>query len=124
MLDGAAMAVLVNEGSASASEIVAGALQDHNRAMVVGTATFGKGLVQTVIPLSKGRAIKLTTSRFYTPSGAAIQERGIFPDIVVEENRKPSENRFNADANREHDAQLKEALSFLQPKSVMQSKAE
>ncbi len=124
VLDGAAMAVLVNEGSASASEIVAGALQDHNRAMVVGTATFGKGLVQTVIPLSKGRAIKLTTSRFYTPSGASIQERGIFPDIVVEENRKPSENRFNADADREHDAQLKEALSFLQPESVMQSKAE
>ena len=124
VLDGAAMAVLVNEGSASASEIVAGALQDHNRAMVVGTATFGKGLVQTVIPLSKGRAIKLTTSRFYTPSGASIQERGIFPDIVVEENRKPSENRFNADADREHDAQLKEAFSFLQPKSVMQSKAE
>ncbi len=124
VLDGAAMAVLVNEGSASASEIVAGALQDHNRAMVVGTATFGKGLVQTVIPLSKGRAIKLTTSRFYTPSGASIQERGIFPDIVVEENRKPTENRFNADADREHDAQLKEALSFLQPESVMQSKAE
>ena len=124
VLDGAAMAVLVNDGSASASEIVAGALQHHNRAMVVGTATFGKGLVQTVMPLSKGRAIKLTTSRFYTPSGASIQDRGIFPDIVVEENRKPSEIRFNADADRQHDAQLKEAFSVLQPKSVMQSKAE
>ncbi len=124
VLDGAAMAVLVNDGSASASEIVAGALQHHNRAMVVGTATFGKGLVQTVIPLSEGRAIKLTTSRFYTPAGASIQERGIFPDIVVDENRKPSEIRFNADADRQHDAQLKEAFSLLQPKSVMQSKAE
>ena len=118
------MAVLVNDGSASASEIVAGALQDHNRAMVVGTATFGKGLVQTVMPLSKGRAIKLTTSRFYTPSGASIQDRGIFPDIVVEENRKLSDVRFNAHTDREHDAQLMEALSLLQPKRVMQSKAE
>ncbi len=124
VLDGAAMAVLVNDGSASASEIVAGALQDHNRAMVVGTATFGKGLVQTVMPLSQGRAIKLTTSRFFTPSGASIQDRGIFPDIVIEENRKASEIRFNANADREHDIQLKEAFSLLQPKSVMQSKAE
>jgi carboxyl-terminal processing protease len=124
VLDGAAMAVLVNEGSASASEIVAGALQDHNRAMVVGTLTFGKGLVQTVMPLSKGRAIKLTTSRFYTPSGDSIQEKGIFPDVVIEEDRKPSEIRFHSSADRQHDAQLKEALSLLQPKSVMQSKAE
>ncbi len=124
VIDGAAMAVLVNDGSASASEIVAGALQDHNRAMVVGTATFGKGLVQTVMPLSQGRAIKLTTSRFFTPSGVSIQDRGIFPDIVIEENRKASEIRFNAKADREHDIQLKEAFSLLQPKSVMQSKAE
>ena len=124
VLDGAAMAVLVNDGSASASEIVAGALQDHNRAMVVGTSTFGKGLVQTVMPLSKGRAIKLTTSRFYTPSGASIQGKGIFPDVVVEEQRQASEIRFSGGADREHDEQLKEAYSLLQPKSVMQSKAE
>ena len=124
VLDGAAMAVLVNNGSASASEIVAGALQDHNRAMIVGTSTFGKGLVQTVMPLSKGRAIKLTTSRFYTPSGASIQGKGIFPDVMVEENRNPSEIRFGAGADLEYDAQLKEAYSLLQPKSVMQSKAE
>ena len=124
VLDGAAMAVLVNDGSASASEIVAGALQDHNRAMVVGTLTFGKGLVQTVMPLSKGRAIKLTTSRFYTPSGDSIQNKGIFPDVVIEENRKRSEFRFFSKADRENDIQLKEALSLLQTKSVMQSKAE
>ncbi len=124
VLDGAAMAVLVNDGSASASEIVAGALQDHNRAMVVGTLTFGKGLVQTVMPLSKGRAIKLTTSRFYTPSGDSIQDKGIFPDVVIEENRKRSDFRFFSKADRENDNQLKEALSLLQTKSVMQSKAE
>ncbi len=124
VLDGAAMAVLVNDGSASASEIVAGALQDHNRAMVVGTSTFGKGLVQTVMPLSKGRAIKLTTSRFYTPSGATIQGKGIFPDVVVEDDREASSIRFGAAADRERDVQLGEAYSLLQPKSVMQSKAE
>ena len=124
VLDGAAMAVMVNDGSASASEIVAGALQDHNRAMIVGTSTFGKGLVQTVMPLSKGRAIKLTTSRFYTPSGASIQGKGIFPDVLVEENRNPSEVRFGAGPDREHDAQLEEAYSLLQPKTVMQSQAE
>ena len=70
------MVVLVNRGSASAAEIVAGALQDHGRATIVGTATFGKGLVQTVMPLSKGRAIKLTTSRYYTPSGDSIHDSG------------------------------------------------
>lgn len=124
VLDGAAMAVLVNGGSASASEIVAGALQDHNRAMIVGTLTFGKGLVQTVVPLSKGRAIKLTTSRFYTPSGDSIQEKGIYPDVLIQENRNPSEIRFHAGTDRFNDAQLREALSLLQPKSVMHSKAE
>lgn len=124
LLDGAAMVVLVNGGSASASEIVAGALQHHNRAMIVGTQTFGKGMVQTVMPLSRGRAIKLTTSRFYTPSGASIQEKGIFPDVLIEESRKPSEIRFHSSADSRSDAQLREALSLLSPKSVMHSKAE
>ena len=78
------IAVLVNGGSASASEIVSGAIQDHDRGLVVGETTFGKGLVQTVVPLSKGRAIKLTTSRYYTPSGESIHETGIQPDVVVE----------------------------------------
>lgn len=81
------MIILVNGGSASASEIVAGALQDLGRAVILGTPTFGKGSVQTIIPLSDGSALRLTTARYFTPSGKVIQENGIVPDIVVE--RKP-----------------------------------
>jgi len=79
------MVVLVNGGSASASEIVAGALQDHKRAIIMGTQTFGKGSVQTILPLGNNTAIKLTTARYYTPNGRSIQAKGIIPDIPVEE---------------------------------------
>ena len=81
--DGLPMAVLINGGSASASEIVSGALKDHHRAVLIGTRSFGKGSVQTIIPLPGHGAMRLTTARYYTPSGRSIQDEGIEPDIVV-----------------------------------------
>jgi len=84
ILDGIPLVVLVNAGSASASEIVAGALQDHRRAVIMGEKTFGKGSVQTILPLGNGSALKLTTARYYTPSGTSIQARGIVPDITLD----------------------------------------
>ncbi len=124
ILDGATLIVLVNGGSASASEIVAGALQDHGRAIIVGTSTFGKGLVQTVMPLSKGRAIKLTTSRYYTPSGDSIHNVGIAPDVTIESTPGfPDLNLFGV-IDREADAQLVEAMELLHPRAVMHSSAQ
>jgi len=82
-LNGAPIVVLVNGGSASASEIVAGALQDHKRAVIMGTKTFGKGSVQTILPMNNQSALKLTTARYFTPSGRSIQATGIEPDITL-----------------------------------------
>ena len=124
VLDGAELVVLVNDGSASASEIVAGALQDHGRALVIGTGTFGKGLVQTVMPLSKGRAIKLTTSRYFTPSGDSIHETGITPDVYVEGTPGYPDMSLSAYVDTEEDAQLLEAVERIQRGNVMHSKAQ
>jgi carboxyl-terminal processing protease len=81
---GIPLVILINGGSASASEIVAGALQDHSRAVIMGTESFGKGSVQTILPLSESRAVKLTTALYFTPNGRSIQAQGIVPDILVE----------------------------------------
>ena len=95
------LVVLVNEGSASASEIVAGALQDHKRATILGSQTFGKGSVQTVRPLGPDTGLKLTTARYYTPSGKSIQARGIVPDVMVDESEEG--NAFSVLRTREAD---------------------
>ena len=94
--DGQKIVVLINGGSASASEIVAGALQDHHRATIIGTRSFGKGSVQTIIPLGSNGALRLTTARYYTPSGRSIQAKGIEPEVVVEE-ELPEELKKKAD---------------------------
>ena len=98
-LDGAPMVVLVNQGSASASEIVSGALQDHKRALIVGQKTFGKGSVQTVLPLDSKTAVKITTARYFTPSGNSIQAKGIIPDVIIKplhlkDNKKNEDEAF------------------------------
>ena len=99
--------VLINGGSASASEIVAGALQDHGRAIIMGTRSFGKGSVQTIVPLPGQGAMRLTTSRYYTPSGRSIQAKGIDPDIVIEQSKVEPINR----GSRRSEADLRGALT-------------
>jgi carboxyl-terminal processing protease len=129
LLDGVLLVVMVNRGSASASEIVAGALQDNERATVVGNQTFGKGSVQTVMPLSNGRAIKLTTSRYFTPSGDSIQGQGITPDIILEEGgledvlAGTAEHRTDpGEALLQTDRQLRQALNVLKGARILQSR--
>ncbi len=103
LLSGAPLVVLVNGGSASASEIVAGALQDQKRAIIMGTKTFGKGSVQTIIPMSNGAALKITTARYYTPSGRSIQATGIVPDVITEEAKVTKRDKDSNDTLKEAD---------------------
>ncbi len=118
--DNVPMVVLVNNGSASASEIVSGALQDHKRAIILGTKTFGKGSVQTVIPLTDHGAIRLTTARYYTPSGRSIQAKGIIPDIVVEQAKIEP---IKSNDKMRSEADLRKRLENLQEKKAQEKKA-
>jgi carboxyl-terminal processing protease len=113
-LNGAPIVVLVNGGSASAAEIVAGALKDQHRAKLMGRTTFGKGSVQTIIPLSDDRAIKLTTSLYYTPSGVSINHRGIAPDIELgRDSKPPATSATEGTPLQQRDADVKRALEEL-----------
>ncbi|MEO1459194.1 MAG: S41 family peptidase [Pseudomonadota bacterium] len=110
LAEGKPLVVLINEGSASASEIVAGALQDHRRAIIVGAKSFGKGSVQTIMRLGDNGAMKLTTARYYTPSGRSIQALGIEPDILVEERRITAEEEAAANRRSRSEADLRGSL--------------
>ena len=120
------MVVLVNEGSASASEIVAGALRDHGRAILMGAKTFGKGSVQTVVPLRDGSAIRLTTSIYYTPAGHAIHGKGLEPDVVVQDKRESASDSGEEEPEKEEgvvkDPVVLRAVDLLKGLSIFHSK--
>ncbi|SMX46865.1 S41 family peptidase [Maliponia aquimaris] len=129
LAEGKPLVVLINGGSASASEIVAGALQDHRRAIVVGTKSFGKGSVQTVMPLRGNGAMRLTTSRYYTPSGRSIQALGVSPDIVVAQprrdpNAEPEEESTNPFSRSEADLRGSLDNDSLTPEEIEQIEAD
>jgi carboxyl-terminal processing protease len=117
-LDGQPLVVLVDGGSASGSEIVAGALRDHGRATLMGERTFGKGSVQTVIPLRDGQALKLTTSRYYTPSGTSIHERGLEPDIVIARLDDEKASPATRPTSPMRDAAVLTALQYLRDRGL------
>lgn len=143
LLNGLPIVVIINGGSASAAEIVAGALQDHQRALIIGTESFGKGSVQSVLPISEGRAIKLTTARYFTPSGRSIQAEGIRPDIEIQDaelhvldspsyikeknlaghldNGNSSRTKPDKTAQLADDHQLYEALNLLKAVTILSS---
>jgi carboxyl-terminal processing protease len=116
LLQGAPVVVLVDRGSASGAEIVAGALRDHGRATLMGERTFGKGSVQTVMPLSNGEALKLTTSRYFTPSGRSIQERGLEPDVKIASLAGVSPHDFSRSAGS--DPAVRSALQYLRDRAL------
>ena len=118
LTEGLPLVVLINQGSASASEIVAGALQDHKRAIIMGTKSFGKGSVQTIIPSGEDVALKLTTAKYYTPLGRSIQKTGIDPDILVEQ----AELTKIEDQNRRKESDLRGAIDNDQKKETTESK--
>ena len=115
IIDGLPLVVLINEGSASASEIVAGALQDHKRAMIMGTKSYGKASVQTIQELNDGSALKLTTARYYTPLGNDIHENGIKPDLVIEVGKK---EKVNLPEPYDEDGQLFQAIKHLKDTKI------
>jgi carboxyl-terminal processing protease len=116
LLRGAPVVVLVDGGSASGAEIVAGALRDHGRATLMGERTYGKGSVQTVMPLRDGEALKLTTSRYYTPSGRSIQEHGLEPDVRVVEQRDEAHRNYGRDVGT--DPEVRTALQYLRDRGL------